>query len=154
MSTIKTCADLKSAIADWLGRDDLTNRIPDFISFAETRIHYGSSAGQMALQPLRLPVMLKTISTPEGDSDQQDIVLPGDAIAMASITYYAKFPALVKDTDSNWLLENAPDVYLFSALVEASIYTRDRAAADEYLIRYASACITLKRNDSAGEQPS
>ena len=29
---------LKAAVADWLGRDDLAERIPDFIALAERRM--------------------------------------------------------------------------------------------------------------------
>lgn len=203
MSTIKTCADLKSAIADWLDRDDLTDRIPDFINFAEARIHYGVAQGAMKLEPVRVPAMLTLLQTATSD---RHVCLPDNFLETASVTvttggvatldllapelfwrmdpgqthgmpkrftieggqlalspaphvsigldinYYAKFPALVEDTDTNWLLVNVPEIYLFAALVEASIYTRDRAASEEYLLRYATACITLQKNEIRTEQ--
>lgn len=36
---ISTYSELKTAVANWLERDDLTNRIPEFISLAEDRIY-------------------------------------------------------------------------------------------------------------------
>ncbi len=36
---LDTYTGLKEAVADWLDRSDLTDRIPDFISLAETRIN-------------------------------------------------------------------------------------------------------------------
>jgi len=36
--SITTYAELKTAVANWLGRDDLTDRIPEFISLAEGRL--------------------------------------------------------------------------------------------------------------------
>jgi len=36
---ITTYPELQSAVADWLNRSDLTARIPDFITLAETRIN-------------------------------------------------------------------------------------------------------------------
>ena len=36
---ITTYAELKTAVATWLERDDLTNRIPEFIALAEDRIY-------------------------------------------------------------------------------------------------------------------
>lgn len=36
---ISTYAELKSAVADWVERGDLTSRIPDFIALAESRIN-------------------------------------------------------------------------------------------------------------------
>jgi len=37
--SISSYSDLKTAVADWLMRDDLTDRIPDFITFAEARFN-------------------------------------------------------------------------------------------------------------------
>ena len=36
---IGTYAELKTAVANWLDRDDLTDRIPEFISLAEARMN-------------------------------------------------------------------------------------------------------------------
>lgn len=36
--TIATYAELQTAVAEWLKRDDLTTQIPDFIRLAETRL--------------------------------------------------------------------------------------------------------------------
>jgi len=36
---LSTYTELKDAIADWLDRSDLTNRIPDFIALAEARLN-------------------------------------------------------------------------------------------------------------------
>jgi hypothetical protein len=38
---ISTYTDLKTSIASWLNRDDLTSVIPDFISLAEAGINRG-----------------------------------------------------------------------------------------------------------------
>lgn len=197
---ITNYGELKTAIADWLDRSDLTDRIPDFVSFASTRIHYGSSQGTMMLQPIRVRAMeVEADLTPVAGrvtlpndflearrvlflSDPAQVIellapelfwrmdaglstgRPGRATIEGGdlilspapdtsndiqLTYFTKFDAFVADSDTNWLLQNAPDVYLFAALVEASIYTRDRAAADEYLIRYASSAIALTRQDDA-----
>ena len=35
---IGTYAELQTAVANWLGRDDLTARIPEFIDLAEARL--------------------------------------------------------------------------------------------------------------------
>ena len=36
---INTYSTLQTAVANWLDRDDLTARIPEFIALAETRIN-------------------------------------------------------------------------------------------------------------------
>ena len=43
------------------------------------------------------------------------------------ITYYAKVTALSADADTNWLLTNNPDVYLYGALVHTAPYLKDDA---------------------------
>ena len=37
--SISTYAELQTAVANWLDRDDLTNRIPEFIALAEARMN-------------------------------------------------------------------------------------------------------------------
>jgi hypothetical protein len=48
--------DLKSAVALYLNRSDLTSYIPDFVHLAESRIAYGSDAPYPS-PPVRVPVM-------------------------------------------------------------------------------------------------
>ena len=43
------------------------------------------------------------------------------------ITYYAKITALSADGDTNWLLANHPDVYLYGALTHSAPYLKDDA---------------------------
>lgn len=53
---INTYGTLKTAVATWLNRADLSGYIPDLIALAEQRINYGSD-GQYLSQPLRVPAM-------------------------------------------------------------------------------------------------
>ena len=43
------------------------------------------------------------------------------------ITYYAKVTALSADADTNWLLTNNPDIYLYGSLVHTAPYLKDDA---------------------------
>jgi hypothetical protein len=45
----------------------------------------------------------------------------------AEITYYARMAALSADGDTNWLLTNHPDVYLYGSLVHTAPYLKDDA---------------------------
>lgn len=54
---ISTYADLKTAVQNWLVRSNLTDRIPEFIALAETRIHYGSMEEPFKSEPLRIRAM-------------------------------------------------------------------------------------------------
>jgi len=54
---ISTYAELKTAAANWLHRDNLTSRVPEFIALAESRIHYGSKDPMFPSEPLRVRAM-------------------------------------------------------------------------------------------------
>jgi hypothetical protein len=43
----------------------------------------------------------------------------------ASLVYYGRVPALSASNTSNWLLTEAPDVYLYGALVHSAPYLRE-----------------------------
>ena len=59
--------------------------------------------------------------------DQFQIVPAPDSTYDAELTYYAKIPVLSASNTSNWLLEKAPDIYLYAALMEAAPYLDDDA---------------------------
>ena len=44
-----------------------------------------------------------------------------------TLTYYKRFPALSTNQPTNWLMTNAPNVYLYGALVEAAPYLNNDA---------------------------
>ncbi|PDT84152.1 hypothetical protein [Sinorhizobium sp. BJ1] len=58
------------------------------------------------------------------------------------LTYYAKIPPLTPTAPSNWLIEKAPDVYLYAVVEEIAVWERDAAKA--------GAAETLKRQAMAG----
>ena len=49
------------------------------------------------------------------------------------ILYWARFDPLVADTDTNWLLQNHYDVYLYETLYQAAIYIQEVELAESYL---------------------
>ena len=62
-----TYSDLKTSIAGYLARSDLTNQIPDFITFAENRLR----------RELRIRQMLKSVTTSTVSGDAT-VELPSD----------------------------------------------------------------------------
>lgn len=67
-----------------------------------------------------------------------------------ALTYYAAFAGLSASSDTNWLLTNAPDVYLFGALRHAAVYTVDDAAASKYSGMYGAAVQRINAREAAG----
>jgi len=52
------------------------------------------------------------------------------------VNYYARFAGLVLDADTNWLLANHFDIYLYSALRAACEYIQEDILEDRYAGKY------------------
>lgn len=160
--------ELKTSVADWLGRDDLTARIPDFIALFEARARreYGGAvlAAKQLLtttagtSTLALPITPRSI-TYLGHTDGADMAQVGpeqllqfgtsrgkpivwtweagtstlrlfpqpDAAYELALYYTSNLSGLSADGDSNWLLTNYPDIYLYGALLQARQFLQDEA---------------------------
>lgn len=78
--SISTYAELKTAVADYLARSDLTSYVPDFIRGAEARIAYGG-ADPFPSEPLRIRQMEDSTSIAASSS----ISLPGDLLGIRDV---------------------------------------------------------------------
>lgn len=65
------------------------------------------------------------------------------------LVYFARFPALVNDADTNYLLTNHFDLYLYAALAEAAQYIQDREARLEFEAQYQDIRRNLEEQDLA-----
>lgn len=172
--SIANYGDLKTAVATWLNRGDLTSHIPDLIRLGEQRIAHGADA-PWASQPLRIPAMqaratgtisgsaiafptrflepIRLVASSGGEQWSLAYVAPerfaepasssavptvytylnntivtaGTGAASYTLDYYQSFAELAADADTNWLLSNAPGVYLYAALLEAAPFLMDDA---------------------------
>ena len=61
------------------------------------------------------------------------------------VTYLAAIPSLTSANQSNWLLNEHPDVYLFAVCLEAAIYIRDNDAASYLSDRVSETIATIRR---------
>ena len=164
---INTFTTLKTAVADFLNRDDLTSATENFIALAESQInrdirHWkmeARSSGQQSpgdeysqvpadwMETIRFHITdngtspLNLISraamsdkrasnedatgTPthytHADSQFQLYPTPS-ATTNTELLYYAKTTALSSSNADNWLLLEAPDVYLYGALLHSAPY--------------------------------
>lgn len=179
---ITTYAELKTAIANWLNRDDLTSVIPDFISLAEADMdrkvrHWRMekrATVQLDDQYSRVPSdWLESIrfylsggdtyelrQTSHSDminrrmnaanvagrpqyftmSDGAFEIFPTpDTAYTAELLYYGRTAALSDSNTSNWVLEYAPDAYLYGALVHSAPYLVDDQRTQIWASLYQSA---------------
>lgn len=158
---------LKSNLASWLHREDLSVVIPTFVTLAEANIRRdvrlrametrdtGTTTGEVTLPDDFLQLRQFILDDiPLAYASPQDwhlynerdgelrYTIVGDTLYSAAgdyqIDYWAAFSALSADGDTNWLLTNAPDVYLFAALQQAAMYVRDDAQGQQMAAQYAA----------------
>lgn len=73
----------------------------------------------------------------------------GDAV-MVNLAYYASLAPLSDDVTTNWVLEKAPDAYLYGALVQAGDFLVNDPRLPGWVTRYETAMARLETSDLAG----
>jgi hypothetical protein len=66
----------------------------------------------------------------------------------ASLVYYGRVPALSGSNATNWLLTEAPDVYLYGALVHSAPYLKDDARIQVWEALFAQGLNNLNTSSS------
>ena len=185
-------SELQTAVANWLDRDDLTARIPEFISLCEAR--FNRSLRIRAMETLDTSVSTvagtKTIALPTGYVQMRDIHLTGnpivqlqyvtpeimnrihagsdsgkptvytvigdnislgptpDAVYSTSMLYYKTFDALSDSSPTNWVITNAPDVYLYGTLLEAEPFLMNDARVQLWSTALTESINKLQEQDN------
>lgn len=80
-------------------------------------------------------------------ADAIEFTPPADGTYYVQCLYWKKFPALSASQTNNWLLLNAPGVYLNGSLLEAAIYIGDDASAIKFMRGYSAAVNSLQSQD-------
>jgi len=81
-----------------------------------------------------------------GISGTTIIVRPAANVS-ATLYYYQRVPALTSLNTTNWLVTDAPDVYLYGSCLEAAIYLRDMERIQMY-----SEMLTTAIDELTGER--
>jgi hypothetical protein len=98
---IGTFAELQTAIANWLDRDDLTARIPEFIALSEARINRALNVRQMET--------VKLLSLINGT---KRYALPDDYLGMRGFKYNT---SLIKETTLNGTINDSVDAIVLTS---------------------------------------
>lgn len=88
--------------------------------------------------------------TPPDDRVQMTIAAPASASTTLTIAvnYYKRFAALVNDADTNWLLQNHFNVYLYAALRASAEYIQEDALEDRFKAKYEEAKEKLTKHEN------
>ena len=163
---ITTYSELKTSIADYLNRADLTSVIPTFIDLAEAQINRDVRHWQMenratttfdgryATRPSDW-IMTQRMHLTGGSTTAMTLISSQamsekrmstnntsgtpDASYTGEVLYYQKIPALTDSNTSNWLLGYAPDVYLYGALIHSAPYLAEDGRTSIWASMYQAA---------------
>jgi hypothetical protein len=189
--SIATYSELNTAVANWLDRDDLTDRIPEFIVLCEARFNrllrirameYKQTASTVSgqrnlalptgfiqmrnLQMNETPIVPMQYVTPEiydrlygstltGTPQMYTIIadeiqlgpIPGSALTIEML-FYKKFDALTTVTTTNWMIINAPDVYLYGCLLEAEPFIMNDPRVQLWATAFKQAITDIQEQDN------
>jgi Tol biopolymer transport system component len=173
MSVFADLLDLRTAVIEQVGRPDIADVFPRFVAMAESRLNRSLRMREQISNAV-IAFYDGTGSLPDDFSEMIGLFAPngaeyvqqspqhmtgytysvrsglivsplisGDATAL----YYATIPALEAMTDSNWLLERYPDIYLYSVAFEAAKHGRDKEMAGDMRGLMDEAIATAKADD-------
>jgi hypothetical protein len=108
-----------TSVLQLLGLDSMADRRSKAEDVLDTPRFYAHVRGEFELYP-----------TPDEDTDFE-------------LLYYAKIPALSDSNATNWLLEYAPDVYLYGALGHSAPYLQEDARLAVWAQMYAASVQNL-----------
>ena len=173
-------AELKTAIADYLHRTDLTDKIPAWIALAEAvmlrelsvkdldTFEIASTVGSYIDLPFdygslsRITVdvggyereldYLSAYSAIETDTpkfftfENGQIRIWGAVTGQVCKVYYKAVIVPLSDSNaSNWILVNAPDLYLYASCLEGAKYIRDMESVQALTAISGAALDSLRR---------
>lgn len=82
-------------------------------------------------------------------------IVGGSGSDAYTLTYYAKLTPLCPTCTTNWAIQDAPDLYLYAALLETAPYIQDDARVAVWSAGYQAAKESLQRvSDEARFSPS
>jgi hypothetical protein len=185
---INTFTTLKTAIADFLNRDDLTSAIENFIALSEAQINRDirhwkmetRASGQQSggdeyaqipsdwMETIRfhitdngtspLELISRATMADKRASNNDAIGIPThythadgqfqfyptpSSTVNTELLYYAKTDALSSSNANNWLLLEAPDVYLYGALLHSAPYLGEDERIAVWAQMYSAAVARL-----------
>jgi len=182
---------LQTAVANWLDRDDLTDRIPEFIALAEARMNrvlrlrlmeskytastvasqrnYALPARYLQMRNFQLntsPITTLSYVSPEifdrlwggstGGTPQFYTILAGEvqlgpmpgSVLTMEMLFYKKITALSAANQTEQMLTDNPDIYLYGALLEAEPFIMNDERVGLWAKGFAQAVADLQEQDN------
>lgn len=164
---ISNYGSLLAAAALWLDRTDLTQMLPEFVALAEADVRKGVKVCDMLTlnsgavmsgliaRPSRLGE-IRWLKVDGVNTSQPDFVIDKDVIRLRDNTakryelqYWRYYPALVNVDDTNWILDNYPDVYLYATVAYGCQFRRDFDGYQRYMDGFRARAMELNAAEKA-----
>lgn len=117
------------------------------------RVMYGDQRLDFTTESIADPIM-----TEGGQWNQFSIIgnrmwllTQVDGTTKLTIHYYQNIEPLSDSNTSNWLLEDAPDLYLYAALLEAEVFVKNDERIAVWSAALERAIADLEQNDDASQ---
>lgn len=191
--SLATYSDLKTSVANYLNRDDLTTVIPDFITLTENRLNrnlrvrtnlvraetttsantsfYNLPSDLIELRNITYDTTSSSYAldylSPESLSREYGVYTSGmpraytnlgkdiklgptpDAAYTININYFKKLETLSDANPTNLILSEFPELYLFSACLEGSIFLNDTEQMQRFMALYQQTLDDVKAAEDA-----
>jgi len=188
---ISNYSELTTAVANWLDRDDLTDRVPEFIALAEARFNrvlriramenkqtastiggqrnYALPANYIQMRNFQIntdPITTLSYVTPgiydrlwggsQGGIPKFYTIITNEiqlgpipsSVMTLEMLFYKKFDAITSSSPTNWVITNAPDVYLYGALLEAEPFIMNDARVGLWSQGFEKAIADIQQQDN------
>jgi hypothetical protein len=160
--TIANLGELRGAIEDNLARSDFQSLFPVYVKIFESKFNTSVRIAEMEVAATldvtngvaTLPSGFLELRNVQGQNSNPTYYLSGNSIVFTSgspetvdVLYYSKLPALVADSDSNWLLLSYPHLYLYGVTAELGIPLQDSSIIQLNKALYESSLAELKDAD-------
>jgi hypothetical protein len=160
--TIANLGELRGAIEDNLARADFQSLFPVYVKIFESKFNTSVRIAEMEVAATldvtngvaTLPSSFLELRNVQGQESNPTYYLSGNNIIFTSnspdtvdVLYYSKLPALVADSDTNWLLLGYPHLYMYGVTAELGIPLQDSSIIQINKALYESALSELKDAD-------
>jgi hypothetical protein len=160
--TIANLGELRGAIEDNLARSDFQSLFPVYVKIFESKFNTSVRIAEMEVAATldvvngvaTLPSSFLELRNVQGQDSNPTYYLSGNSIVFTSsapdtvdVLYYSKLPALVADSDSNWLLLGYPHLYMYGVTAELGIPLQDGSIVQLNKALYESALAEMKDAD-------
>jgi len=123
----------------------------DFATIRSVEVPYGG--GNLVLPPLDATTQESTTSSPLGywiDGNTLRIVGGGDGLY--TLNYFQRLPSIAVAT--NWLIDQAPDLYLYASLLEAAPYMKEDERIAVWREGYTNAIAAIEDENNRSRSAS